>query len=295
MGKVFEALKKSDQGGVSGASLDVPVSGTTESVEDAMPSVTSSSPAGDRAEIVRKRQAAQDFGDWDEILTVASSVNTAVIENFRSLRTRILHPDEGAPPKTILVTSATPGEGKSFVCANLGISFAQGIDHYSLLVDADLRRPMLARLFGRPNASGLVNYLRDKQDLSGLIATTGVNKLTLLPAGPPPVNPAELLGSEYMSAFVNELAERYEDRLVIFDSPPLHAATETAILANLVDAVVLVVRWGNSRREHVKALVDRIGKEKIVGIVFNAYKSTMIDSKVFGDYAYHSEYSYEEK
>lgn len=293
MGKVFEALKKADRG-----EMAVPASGPEqETVETVVDTGDKNFPVAEQKENVKKiiQPPEQPSGDWDEVLTIASSINTAVMENFRALRTRILHPAEGNPPRTVLVTSATPQEGKSFVCANLGISFAQGVDHFSLLVDADLRRPSLARLFGCSNDIGLVNYLRDKQEISDLIQNTGVQKLKLLPSGIPPVNPAELLGSEYMAKLVSELSSRYDDRLVIIDSPPLHAAAETAILAKHVDAVVLVVRWGASRREHVKALVDRIGKKKIVGVVFNAYKSTMVDSKVFGDYEYHREYSKEEK
>jgi exopolysaccharide/PEP-CTERM locus tyrosine autokinase len=234
-------------------------------------------------------------GDWDERLTISSSLNDSVMESFRNLRTRILHPAEGRPPRTILVTSATPGEGKSFVCANLGISFAQGVDNYALLVDADLRKPSMARLFGHPNDFGLVHYLRDGRPLEELITPVGVEKLNILPAGPPPVNPAELLGSDSMAQLVRELARRYDDRIVIFDSPPLHVAAETSILAKYVDAVVLVVRWGGSRREHIKALVDRIGRDKIVGVLFNAYKSTLVDNKVFGDYEYQRDYTYAEE
>jgi Mrp family chromosome partitioning ATPase len=98
-----------------------------------------------------------------------------------------------------------------------------------------------------------------------------------------------------MASLVDELSRRYEDRIVLLDSPPLHAASETAVLAQHVDGVVLVVRYGASRREYVKALADAIGREKILGVVFNAYKATMLDYKVFGYYEYQQEYYYSEE
>ena len=222
--------------------------------------------------------------DWDERLIKAMAARGAVAESFRALRTRILHPESGKPLRNILITSASPGEGKSFVCANLGISFAQGVDNQSLLVDCDLRKPSLGKLLGVSNEKGLVNYLRDEETLSNLIVDVGVDQLRIIPAGPPPVNPAELLGSSIMERLIEELGSRYDDRIVLFDSPPLHAAAETSILAKHVDAVVLVVRSGGSRREYVQSLVEQIGKEKIIGVVFNAYTSTLLDNKMFGSY-----------
>jgi capsular exopolysaccharide synthesis family protein len=193
------------------------------------------------------------------------------------------------------VTSASPGEGKSFICANLSISLAQGVDDYCLLVDCDLRRPAQHLMFGLSNRAGLADYLQHKKKLSELIVPSGVDKLSILPAGPRSINPAELVGSASMTGLVDELEGRYEDRIVILDSPPLNAASETAILARHVDGVILVVRHGLSRREHVKALVDTIGRDKIIGVVFNAYKTNLLDAKVFGYYEYQQNYYYSEK
>ncbi len=235
-------------------------------------------------------------GAWDERLSLATAVSGPVAEKFRVLRTRILHPDNGKQIKSILVTSATPGEGKSFVCANLGIALAQGMDNYSLIVDCDLRKPALHKFFGLPLERGLVNYLRDGEELTSMIIPSGVETLTLLPAGPPPVNPAELLGSDSMIRLVDELESRYDDRILILDSPPMEAASETAILAQHVDAVILVVRWGGGRREYVQKLVERIGKDRIIGVVFNAYKENVLDAKVFGSYGYeYGGYSHKEE
>ncbi len=222
--------------------------------------------------------------EWDERLQCATGVASGVAESFKRLRAKILHPDNGISPRTIMVTSAVPEEGKSFVCANLGISFALGLEQHALMVDCDLRRPKLAKMFAVANNQGLTNYLQERADLHDLIHKTGLQKLTIIPSGPPPLNPSELLGSDNMAAMIDEIASRYQDRYVFFDSPPLQAASETAVLARQVDGVVLVVRWGKSGRQQVRQVVETIGKEKIIGVVFNAYQLQSLESKFKGYY-----------
>ncbi len=306
MGKVFNALKKAGEETAVARKVDpaVPdevVPGKVESAAPERQTAVKEKPEKpvqrDVSEGKKEKKVIpsppplnMERGDWDERLTMATALAGPVAESFRTLRTRILHFESQKPVKNVLVTSASSGEGKSFVCANLGLSFAQGLDHHGLVVDCDLRKPSLAKLFGLTNDHGLVNYLRDNEELSNVIMDVGVEKLRIIPAGPPAVNPAELLGSETMEKLIEELGNRYDDRIVVFDSPPLQAASETAILAKHVDAVVLVVRWGASRREHVKSLVELFGPEKFVGVVFNAYKSNVLDNKVFG--SYENQYSY---
>lgn len=232
---------------------------------------------------------------WDDRLTLATVTTGPVAESIRALRTRILYPSSGQIPRTILVTSASPGEGKSFICANLAISLGQAMDNYCLLVDCDLRRPVQHKLFGLGDPPGLSDFLQHRKQLPELLTASGVEKLSILPAGPRSINPAELLGSSTMINLVDELAQRYDDRIVVLDSPPLHAASETAVLAQHVDGVVLVVRYGAARREYVKALADAIGRDKILGLVFNAYRANMLDHKVFGYYEYQKDYYYSEE
>jgi len=287
VGKVFKALKLAEKSvGLEGHETKSDMLATL----DVQGKDTVSEQQGDI--IVEKISRP---GKWDDRLILATATTGPVAESIRALRTRILHPYAGKAPRSLLITSASPGEGKSFICANLGISLAQGVDNYCLLVDCDLRRPMQHTLFGLSNKSGLADYLQHKKKLSELLVPSGVEKLSILQAGPRSINPAELLGSASMTSLVDELVKRYDDRLVLLDSPPLHAASETAILAQHVDGVILVVRYGASRREYVKTLVDAIGREKIVGVVFNAYKSNMLDSKVFGYYEYQQNYYYDEK
>lgn len=289
MGKVFNALKRADQ------AVD-PVQDEVAQAERADHRVEEEVPvAGIQLHEEPEGEQTGQSGQWDDRLILATATTGPVAESIRALRTRILFPNTGKVPRSILVTSASPGEGKSFICANLGISLAQGVDNYCLLVDCDLRRPTQHQLFGLNNRAGLSDYLQHKKNLSELLVSSGVEKLSILQAGPRSINPAELLGSASMISLVDELVKRYDDRIVILDSPPLHAASETAILAQHVDGVVLVVRHGAARREYVKALADTIGREKILGIVFNAYKATVLDYKVFGYYEYQHDYYYSEK
>ncbi len=228
---------------------------------------------------------------WDERLVAVSENFPGVTESFRRLRSMILHPAEGKPARSILVTSATLGEGKTFVCANLGAIMARGVAQHALMVDCDLRRPNLAHLLGFEVREGLTDHLRDGVELSSLIYPTKINRLSLIPAGIPPENPSELLASNRMTDLVDELVNRYQDRLILLDSPPVHAASETAVLAQHVDKVVLVVRWGSAGRDQVKKIVEQIGREKILGVVFNAFEMNLLDKKMQGEgyYNYYSE------
>lgn len=228
---------------------------------------------------------------WDEKLISAVGNLSGVAESFRRLRALILHPVEGDPIRSVLVTSAGMGEGKSFVCANLGTMMAYGVGQHVLMVGCDLRRPVLAKLFGVENRYGLVDYLRDGTDLSELICATGLERLSLIPAGIPPENPSELLASQTMTSLIDDVVNRYQDRFALLDSPPVMAASETAVLAQHVDKVVLVVKWGSSGRDQIKKLVEQIGREKILGIVFNAFEANILDTKMRGEgyYNYYSE------
>lgn len=227
-----------------------------------------------------------DGGIWDERLRLALARTSGVAEDFRRLRTCILHPpDGGKPPRTILVVSAVSGEGKSFVSAGLAVSLARGLAEYALMIDCDLRRPSLASLFGQADEQGLADYLEYGEELPQLIRKTGMNKLSLIASGQPPANPSELLGSERLAAMVADVARRYSDRYIIFDSPPVLRAAETSVLARLVDGVVLVVREGRSRREDVRQALELVGPEKVVGVVYNGLSTGLVErqlNRVYG-------------
>jgi protein-tyrosine kinase len=235
---------------------------------------------------------AADSKTWDERLLRAVNFSGQISESFRVLRSKILMPLDGRQaPKTIMVTSVLPREGKTFVTANLGIALAQSVDQFSLLVDCDLRLPSLAKLFGVSDDRGLADYLRNKAEMVGLIQKTSMEKLSILASGIPPANPAELLGSARMHGLVGELSSRYPDRFVIFDSPPLQVASESMVLAQVVDGVVLVVRYGVSTRSLVEKAIEEIGKQKIIGMIFNGHKDNFITSRFINkNYLYYEDY-----
>lgn len=274
MGKISKALEKSSTG------FRAEEEHTGEEFKHPLPE---EGPAGIQTEL--SQSAINDIpfnGKWDERLVKVAGFSGGFSESFRVLRSRIIHPSEqGRKQKTILVTSAAPSEGKSFVAANLAILLAQGMDQHCLAVDCDLRNPSLAGLFGLKNQPGLSDHLLEKCDVSHTIQKTSIEKLSLIASGHPPVNPSELLGSIHMQGLVHQLASRYEDRFIIFDSPPMGVASETSVLAKQVDCAVVVVRWGVSGREHIKKLVEDIGREKIIGVVFNGSKMNILERKMF--------------
>lgn len=293
MGKISSALKKRKS---PAPALDDKSLHTHDSIHqdnEAQLEKKEASQLDDHSEARAKERIHPSPSKWDEKLSLAVE-DKNIAESFRMLRGKILHSTTGDKIKTILIVSTEAQEGKSFVTANLAIALAQDVQQHALMVNCDLRRPSLARLFGFETQKGLTEYLRDGEDLADLILHTGLADLTLLPSGNPPSNPAELLTSVKMAQLVKELKGRYDDRLIVFDSPPVLAAAETCILAQHVDKVVLVVRWGAPGRENVKKCVEMLGRDKILGIVFNAFEMNFLDKKVqgIGYYNYYPQETY---
>ena len=205
----------------------------------------------------------------DHNLVALTDSHSPEAEQFKILRTNILFPLVGSPPRSILVTSPGPDEGKTFTAANLAISIALNVNRHVLLIDADMRRPQLHRRFGFGSVPGLSDYLAEGRLLPSLLLKTKVDKLTLLAAGRPPDNPAELIGAERMSSLLAEVANRYPDRIVVIDAPPPALAAETGVLARQVDGILVVVRYGSTRIEDLADLVARVGEKKILGSIVN--------------------------
>lgn len=207
-------------------------------------------------------------------LVVHSTPESIDAENFKVLRAQILFPKNGKTPKTIMVTSAFPGEGKTFVASNLAASIALGINEHVLLVDCDFRRPSMHNMFGCSNNEGLHEYLIRKKDLPDLIIRTRMEKLSLLTAGSPSSNPSELLSSTEMKEFLEEVRGRYKDRYIVIDSTPSQVTAEVNVLSNYVDGIILVVMARKSPKETIRGTVNNLGKKKILGIVFNGYSES---------------------
>lgn len=203
---------------------------------------------------------------------------SGIAEEFRHIKRpllgNVLGTDGNAIPNAnlIMVTSALPGEGKTFTAVNLAISIAMELDHTCLLVDADVARPSVMRTLGvyRPDAKGLVDYLSDERlELPDLLLRTNIPKLSVLPSGRGDVHATELLASESMRRLVQELSVRYHDRIVILDSPPLLATSESRVLASLVGQIVLVVEAERTRQAVFQQAVDLLDPNKYIGLVLN--------------------------
>jgi exopolysaccharide/PEP-CTERM locus tyrosine autokinase len=211
-------------------------------------------------------------------------------EQFKILRTNLLFAKSGKIPRSVMVTSAMPGEGKTFVAANLAISIAQHVNWNVLLIDCDLRRPNVHRQFGFLNATGLSEYLANGTDLEPLLLKTGIENLTILPAGTLPDNPSELLSSERMASLLHEVSTRYNDRLIILDSPPPKMTAEAGALARYVDGILLVVKYGGTPKDSVTELISKLGKDKILGAVINNFDAgfSRYQKKYYGGHYYSS-------
>ncbi|MBE4907203.1 CpsD/CapB family tyrosine-protein kinase [Bacillus luteolus] len=201
-----------------------------------------------------------------------------ISEQYRTIRTNIQFSTVDQEIRSLMVTSAGPGEGKSTTTANIAVVFAQQ-GKKVLLIDADLRKPTAHYTFRVDNNVGLTNVLLKQTTLPMAVRETHQENLYVLPSGPIPPNPAELLGSRSMEQLGNQVFEEFD--MVIFDTPPVLAVTDAQILANKSDGIVLVVSSGTTENEAaIKAkelLVN--AKGKILGVVLNNKK--MKDSQYY--------------
>jgi non-specific protein-tyrosine kinase len=192
-----------------------------------------------------------------------------ISEAYRNLRMNLQFASLDVELRTLLITSPGPGEGKSTTLANLAVTMAQ-VDQKVLLVDCDLRRPRLHELFGASNAKGLTTMMVDDDALkTPPIQGTPVQGLYLLASGPLPPRPSDLLGSKRMEGIIERLLE--EADVLLFDAPPIMAATDAIILATKVAGLLLVISAGKTKREHAQLAIERLNKVKanIVGTVLN--------------------------
>lgn len=265
MGKIFSALKKAEKK-VTPEQEAVPGDETAVACDDADSQVAEKSEEIDQSYASRTNPA----------LVTAAKPHSPASEQFRLLKNNILFPEKGNPPKTIMVTSASPHEGKSFVAANLAVSIAQSIDEYVLLMDCDLRAPTIHTFFGYGSKDqGLSDYLENTAPLSTVLKKAPINKLTILTAGQIPSNPSELLSSDQMRRLLHEVKLRYNDRYIIIDTPPPYITSETNAIARFVDGIILVIRQGKTRIKEVSDILDIYGSEKILGVVTNFSRKTI--------------------
>ena len=175
-----------------------------------------------------------------------------------------------------MVTSAVPAEGKTFCSLNLAMSIALELDHSVLLVDADVAKPSLPKVLGLPPSDGLLDILEDSSiGLGEVLLNTNVEKLSLLTSGKKHPRATELLASAAMGDLLGEMASRYSDRIIIFDSPPLLAATESHVLATYMGQIVLVVKAESTLQSDVKHSLEAIQFCPIKLLVLNQSQAPM--------------------
>lgn len=203
-----------------------------------------------------------------------------VAEEFRAIKRPLIRnafSKDGRPVNRnnlIMVTSALPGEGKTFTAINLAISIAMELDHTVLLVDADVARPSVLRTLGLKSQSGLMDILLDaKLDVADVLLKTNIDTLSILPAGKSHRHATELLASQTMSSLLDEIASRYPDRIVIFDSPPLLLTTEARVLASQMGQIVVVVEAETTTMNAVKSALSQLEACSNVNLVYNKAKN----------------------
>ncbi|MEH7383518.1 CpsD/CapB family tyrosine-protein kinase [Bacillus sp. JJ1533] len=194
-----------------------------------------------------------------------------ISEQYRTIRTNIQFSTVDEEVQTIMVTSSGPGEGKSTTTNNIAVVFAQQGKRV-LLVDADLRKPTAHYSFRIDNTTGLTNVLTRQDKLEHAIRVTDQEDLYVLPSGPIPPNPAELLGSRAMDHFLKEVKDLFD--VIVFDTPPVLAVTDGQVLANKVDGVVMVVSSGKTETDAAIKAKETLtnSKAKLLGVVLNNIK-----------------------
>lgn len=210
-----------------------------------------------------------------DLLITLINPRSPISEAYRALRTNLQFVSPDKPLKTLLITSPGPEEGKSTMLANLAVAMAQG-EKRVILVDCDLRRPSLHKLFGLPHKVGLTTAMVDDKALSEPpLQDTGVPGLWLLASGELPPSPSDLLGSQRMDRVLETLKQRAD--MVLLDAPPVIAVSDAAILATKVDGVLLVVSAGQTKRDSVqaaKAKLDKVNAHLIGAVLTNVALDT---------------------
>ncbi len=222
-----------------------------------------------RLSLKRRAREEERSGNLSGRLVTLYDPSNPASEAYRTLRTGLLYAVVDAPPRVISVTSPGPTEGKSTVCANLGVVLSQA-NKSTLLIDGDLRRPSLHAVFGLRNINGLVNAITGERGLQEVLCEP-LPGLMVCPSGPVPPNPAELLSSNRFAALVEEARQRFD--YVLIDSPPVEPVADPLILATQADGVLLVLDGQRTRKGSLrKALHDLRGvKANVLGTVMNNF------------------------
>jgi exopolysaccharide/PEP-CTERM locus tyrosine autokinase len=241
---------------------------------------------------IQKSKFKLNFTELEERGFVSTTGQRKQInEEYREIKRKLLSNAFGPISKTIhnsnviMVTSGRPSEGKTFTAANLALSIASEQDKTVLLVDADVLKPNVLRTLGLERRKGLMEYLMGEvEEVSEVLYPTNIDTLKIIPAGKYDHRTTELLASQRMHDTVDEFANRYKDRVIIIDTPPLIGITESAVLANFAGQAVVVVEEGRSKLNDIKFSIERLNPEMAVGFVVN---KSVDSSSLNGYYGYY--------
>jgi len=220
-------------------------------------------------------------------LVMLHSAKSIAAESFRRLKSRIAN-DERSSNQVMLVTSAAPSEGKTFVSMNLAMAFASGDEERTLIVDADMRRPALGRWLAPPPQIGLSEVLRGKTEIDHVTFELKDHPLSVLPAGEPARDSVELLSSKRMSQLMRDLRDRY-DR-VILDTPPIVPFTDADAIGRLCDGALLVARADQTSKQMFKQALLSITTTRLLGIVLNDTTLNLLNRNRYQERYYYHQY-----
>jgi capsular exopolysaccharide synthesis family protein len=227
-----------------------------------------------------KSEPTDDFSG--RLITLVNPISPAS-EAYRTLRTNLLYAVVDKPPKVILITSSGPTEGKSTTCANLGVVMAQAGKN-TLIVDCDLRKPVLHKIFGLRNLRGIVNVLVGEYSVKEALQKTSLQNLKVLTVGHVPPNPAEILSSERFAEFIDQLRQEFDH--VLLDAPPAELVSDAAILATQSDGTLLVLDAQKTRKgtlRHTVRSLNNVGANVLGTVMNNAQISR---TGYYSDYVY---------
>ena len=210
----------------------------------------------------------KSVGTIQRRLVTHEDPRSPISESYRSLRTSLMYTTKG-DQGTIMVSSPGPGEGKTTTIINLAITYAN-LGKKTLLIDGDLRKPVLHKVFNTKNKKGLTHYLSGiEEKIENIICPTDIENLQIIYSGVIPPNPSELLGSKVMNNLIRELKEKYD--IILFDAPPILAVTDAIVLSRLIEQFILVVRFGRTDKDsidHTLVSLTNVNRS-LTGVVFN--------------------------
>jgi receptor protein-tyrosine kinase len=275
MSRVHDALRKARTGGADAPAPAAP---------GGMAAHAEVPPSAALADLLGKVQTVPFSPAPDASLLDPSRPGEAPAEEFRSLRTRLNHIQTLQPIHSLVITSPSPAEGKSFTAANLAIAQAQLEGNFTLLADFDFRRPVIHTLFQQPRSPGITDYLQGKAPLEAIIRRLEGTNLFIMTAGEAVLNPLELLNLPEAKHLIDGLPSLFN--WVIIDTPPLLFAADANLLSTMAHALLLVVRIGTTTIDSVTRAIGSLCQNNILGIVVNAAQK----SELYSKYTYYHSY-----